>query len=142
LEGSIERHGSLRDKDEIAPSELPVIDARILQRATIVGTVLQIIMVVAGHFVPWVRDNVFLFGGMMISAIAGYLYATDYAAGFVRGILGGAIAGGVCALIGIALSVLLGDTPVFVLALGTAISVLTGIAGGFWGQVAAHMKGK
>jgi hypothetical protein len=119
-----------------------MIDARILQRATIVGTVLQVVMIVAGHFVPWVRDNVFLFGGMMISATAGYLYAADFAAGFLRGALGGAIAGGLCALIGIALSVLLGDTPVFVLALGTAISVLTGAVGGFWGQVAAYMKGK
>jgi hypothetical protein len=119
-----------------------VIDARILQRATIVGTVLQVIMVVAGHFLPWVRDNAFLFGGMMISAIAGYLYAADFGKGYLRGVVGGAIAGGVCALIGIALSVLLGDTPVFVLALGTAISVLTGAAGGFWGQVAARMKSK
>lgn len=119
-----------------------MIDARILQRATVVGTVLQIVMVIAGHFIPWVRANVFLFGGMMISAIAGYLYAADFAAGFLRGIVGGAIAGGVCALIGIALSVLLGDTPVFVLALGTTISVVTGIAGGFWGEVAARMKGK
>jgi hypothetical protein len=119
-----------------------VIDARILQRATIVGTVLQVAMAVAGHFLPWVRDHLFLFGGMMISAIAGYLYAADFGDGYVRGMIGGAIAGGVCALIGIALSVLLGDAPVFVLALGTAISVLTGTVGGFWGQVAARMKGK
>ncbi len=119
-----------------------MIDARILQRATIVGTVLQVVMVVAGHFLPWVRDHAFMFGGMMISAIAGYLYAADFAGGYLRGALGGAIAGGVCALIGIALSVLLGDTPAFVLGLGTAISVLTGAVGGFWGQVAARMRGK
>jgi len=60
----------------------------------------------------------------------------------IVGMVGGAIAGGLCALIGIALSVLLGDTPGFVLALGTAISTVTGVAGGFWGQVAAHMKVK
>ena len=78
----------------------------------------------------------------MISGLAGYLYAMDYAAGFVRGMTGGAVAGGGCALIGIAASVLLGDTPLFVLALGTAISVVTGIAGGFWGQIAARMTGR
>ncbi|HWA90655.1 MAG TPA: hypothetical protein VG889_11505 [Rhizomicrobium sp.] len=119
-----------------------MIDPKILQRALIVGTVLQVAMILIGHFVPFVRENVFMFGGMMISGVAGYLYAMDYAAGFGRGILGGAIAGGACALIGIACSVLLGDTPVYVLALGTAISVVTGIAGGFWGEVAARMTGR
>ena len=117
-----------------------MIDARILQRAMIVGTLLQLVMIVLGHFVPWVRDNVFMFGGMMISAVAGYLYAMDFAAGYMRGALGGAIVGGACALIGIAASVLLGDTALFVLALGTAISVLTGAVGGLWGQLAARMR--
>jgi hypothetical protein len=35
--------------------------------------------------------------------------------------------------------VLLGDTPLALLALWTAIFTLTGAAGGFWGQVAARM---
>ena len=116
-----------------------MIDARILQRAIIVGTVLQAAMMVLGHFFPWVRIHVFLFGGMMISATAGYLYAMDYGAGFGRGILGGAIVGGVCGLFGLTASILLGDTPVALLALWTAIFTLTGTAGGFWGEVAARM---
>jgi len=119
-----------------------MIEPVILQRALIVGTILQVAMILIGHFSPFVRDHVFMFGGMMISGLAGYLYAMDYAAGFVRGMTGGAVAGGGCALIGIAASVLLGDTPLFVLALGTAISVVTGIAGGFWGQIAARMTGR
>lgn len=121
-----------------------MIEPRILQRATIVGTVLQVAWVLIGHFFPAVRAmaNLYLFGGMMISALAGYLYAVDYAAGFGRGILGGAIAGGLCALIGIALSVLIGDTPFAMLALDVAISVVTGAAGGFWGQIAARMQGR
>ncbi len=121
-----------------------MIEPRILQRATIVGSVLQVVWVLIGHFFPAVRGyaNMFLFGGMMISALAGYLYAVDYASGFGRGILGGAIAGGVSALIGIALSVLLGDMPFAMLALDTAISVVTGAAGGFWGQIAARMQGR
>lgn len=119
-----------------------MIDARILQRATIVGTVLQLAMVIAGHFVPWVRDNVFMFGGMLISGIAGLLYARDAALGYARGALGGAIAGGLCALIGIGVSVLLGDTLFFVLGFGTAISVLTGAVGGLWGQLGVFLKSK
>ena len=117
-----------------------MIDPKILQRALIVGTMLQIAMIVLGHFIPWVRDNVFMFGGMMISATSGYLYAMDFAAGYQRGALGGAITGGACALIGIAASVLLGDTPAFVLALGTGISILTGAVGGLFGQLAARLS--
>jgi hypothetical protein len=99
-------------------------------------------MVGAGHFVPWVRDNVFMFGGMLISGVAGLLYARDSALGFARGALGGAIAGGLCALIGIGVSVLLGDTQSFVLGLGTAISVLTGAVGGLWGEFGARLQAK
>jgi len=116
-----------------------MIETRILQRALVVGTGLQVAMILIGHFSAFVRDHVFLFGGMMISATAAYLYAMDFGAGFGRGILGGAIAGGICALVGIAASVALGDTPAVTLALGTAISTLTGAAGGFWGEIAARM---
>jgi len=118
-----------------------MIEPRILQRATIVGTVLQIAWMLLGHFFPGMRGfhNVYLFGGMMISAIAGYIYAMAYGAGFKQGALGGAIAGGVCGLIGIAASVLIGDTPFLDIALGTAVTVLTGAVGGLWGEVAARM---
>jgi hypothetical protein len=117
-----------------------MIEPKILQRALTVGTVLQVVWILIAHFAPAVRGgNIFLFGGMMIAGIAGYLYAMDYGAGFVRGMLGGAIAGGACTLIGIAASVLLGDTPFQALALDTAISVVTGLAGGFWGEIAARM---
>jgi hypothetical protein len=119
-----------------------MINAPILQRATTVGTVLQITMVVLGHYIPWIRDNFFMFGGMLISGVAGLLYARDAALGYARGALGGAIAGGVCALIGIAVSVLLKDTPPFVLGLGTSISVLTGGVGGLWGQLGARMRAR
>ena len=118
-----------------------MINAPILQRATMVGTMLQLTMVVLGHYVPWVRDNLFMFGGMLISGVAGLLYARDAALGYARGALGGAIAGGVCAVIGIAVSVLLKDTPPFVLGLGTAISVVTGAAGGLWGEFGARIRG-
>jgi hypothetical protein len=74
---------------------------------------------------------------MMISATIGYLYAQDVSKGYGRGACGGAIAGGTCALIGIAVSVLLGDMAPKVLVLRTLICVLTGAVGGLYGQMAA-----
>ena len=119
-----------------------MIEPRILQRALIVGSVLQVAWIALGHFYPPLRayGNVFLFGGMMISAIAGYLYGMDFGAGYARGALGGAVAGGGAALIGIAFAVLLADASASELPLGVAISVLTGAVGGLWGEVAARMR--
>ena len=117
-----------------------MIDAQILQRATVAGTMLQLTLIVFGHYVPWIRDNAFLFGGMLISGVAGLLYARDAALGYLRGALGGAIGGGGCALIGISASVLLKDMPATALGIGTAISVLTGAAGGLWGELGARIK--
>ena len=77
----------------VAPDVLKSYDGLGFLKAIIAGTVLQAAMMVLGHFFPWIRVHVFLFGGMMISATAGYLYAMDYGAGFGRGIFGGAIAG-------------------------------------------------
>ena len=45
-----------------------------LVRATGIGLVLQIVMVVAGHFVPAIA-GLFAVGGMGFSALAGWLYA-------------------------------------------------------------------
>ena len=114
-----------------------MIDRNALLRATVVGTVIQVAMVVIGHFVPWVALHVFMFGGMTISAIAGFLYARGGARGYGSGALGGAIAGGVCALLGIAVSVILGDTATNILILGTASSAVTGAVGVLFGQLSS-----
>ena len=110
-----------------------MIDIPALQRATIFGSALQIAMVVAGHYSPWIAQHVFMLGGMAISTRAGLHYARQVARGYGPGALGGAIAGGACAAIGIALSVALGDTAPLVLALGTAASCVTGALGGVAG---------
>ena len=117
-----------------------VIDPKILLRAFIVGTVLQIIMVVLGHFVPWVVLHVFMFGGMMISATAAYLYAMHAGKGYFPGATAGAIVGGACALIGIVVSVELGETASGLIPGGTAVCVLTGAVGGLFGQMAANLR--
>jgi hypothetical protein len=84
-----------------------------------------------------IETHALLFGSMMISATMGYLYAQEVARGYVKGACGGAVAGGVCAVIGIAPAVLLGDMTLKMLVVRVLISVLTGAVGGIYGQMAA-----
>jgi hypothetical protein len=110
---------------------------RALLNATLVGTVLQIAMVTAGHSVPAVK-TMFAAGGMGISLVAGVLYAVWAADGSKnRAAVRGAVAGGVCAVLGIGVSYLLGDVQAQLLALGTASSCVTGALGGVAGALKA-----
>lgn len=94
----------------------------------VVGTVLQVIMVVAGHSDPDLQEW-FAIGGMGISALAGFMAATHSRAwGAVM--TAGGLAGGVSALIGIGVSVVLGDVPETLLLFGTLASLVTGVIGG------------
>jgi hypothetical protein len=97
-----------------------------LWNAIVIGTILQLLMVVSGHWVEYIKLNVFAAGGMAISAIAGAIYARS--AGLSRGssAVGGAVAGGVCAIIGIAVSCALGDVEPMILLVGTAGSAIAG----------------
>jgi hypothetical protein len=119
-----------------------MIDRKALQRAIIVGTLLQVTLAVLGYYSSWILVHAFLFGGMMISATSGFLYAQDVGLGYARGAFAGAIAGGICGVAGIALSVALHDTPATFLWLGTAIALLTGAVGGLWGQLSFAMKSR
>jgi len=106
-----------------------------LIKATTIGTILQLAMVVAGHFMPAVAAR-FPIGGSLISAIAGLLFARS-APGIGTGaaVGGGAIAGGASAFLGILASTLMGDmSQTSVLATGTAASGVAGVIGGVLGQ--------
>src|ERR1700744_4241875 len=103
--------------------------------ATAVGLILQLIMVVVGHYVPAIREKGFAIGGMFFSLVAAILYARMAQAGWGGALGGGAIAGGVCAILGIAVSVALEDVPAQILLLGTAASVVTGLIGGAIGKL-------
>lgn len=108
-----------------------------LVKSTAVGTILQLVMVVAGHYSPAIA-NQFAAGGMTISGIAGLLFAMwsgQKAVGAAAG--GGVVAGGVSAFLGILVSHLLGDVPAAVLGFGTAGSAVTGAIGGVIGKVLA-----
>src|ERR1700722_13335405 len=102
--------------------------------ATTVGLILQFLMVVAGHYSAPVKAS-FAIGGMAFSLLAGLLYVRLAPGGWAGACLGGAIAGGVCAVIGIAVSVSLKDVPTQILWLGTSASVVTGLIGGAIGKV-------
>ena len=97
---------------------------------TVIATVFQLAMVLAGHYVPYIRDNVFAIGGMGISLVFGAAWARAGAKGKGHATLGGGIVGGVSALIGIAVCVALGDTEAVVLGFGTAGSFVAGLIGG------------
>jgi hypothetical protein len=120
-----------------APTPSQALSQSALLRAILLGTVLQVAMVLAGNSIPAVAQ---LFGvlGVTLSLVAGVAYALWAGAGGERpparwAAAGGAIAGGACALIGIAVSFALGDVPAAVLAFGTASSAVTGALGGLLG---------
>ncbi|HEY1313055.1 MAG TPA: hypothetical protein VGE92_04220 [Steroidobacteraceae bacterium] len=100
-----------------------------LVTATLIGTILQIGMVLAGHWIPAVQ-GAFMFGGLGLSCIAGAIYELRARGSWGGAAVGGVIAGGVSALAGIAVSWLLGDVPATLLLLGTSGSAVTGLLGG------------
>jgi len=109
--------------------------SRALTIASLVGTLLQVLMVVAGHSIPAIAA-LFAVGGMGLSLVAGVIYAR-LARPATKGAaaLGGGAAGAICAFLGILVSYLLGDVPASLLALGTLSSALTGAIGGFLGAL-------
>lgn len=98
-------------------------------RWTVVGTVLQVVMVVVGHWIVAVA-NLFGLLGVAISLVVGLLWARASARRIVRGAGGGAVVGGACAFLGILLSLALGDVAPVILALGTLSSAVGGAVGG------------
>ena len=111
-----------------------MLNRRALLLAIIVGSVLQLAMVIAGHANKSIAA-LFAVGGMGFSLVAGVLYVLySRGGGAASPVLGGMLAGAICALIGIFVSYMLGDVPVTLLALGTVSSAVTGAIGGFVGR--------
>ena len=65
-----------------------------LIRATGAGLILQLAMVIAGHFLAAIRDPGFAIGGTLFSFVAGQLFALLRQTPWGVAIVGGAIAGG------------------------------------------------
>ncbi len=116
-----------------------LLEPRLILRAAVIGTVLQLALALAGHFEGSVVQF-YLFGRMMLAATAGYVYGLSFGAGYGRGALGGAIAGGLCAVAGLTASVVLGETPAWEVSTEAGIALLTGAVGGAFGQMGAILR--
>jgi hypothetical protein len=108
-----------------------------LVNATLIGTALQLAMVIGGHYNKSVA-NLFAVLGMTISLVAGLLFAlwADQPT-LGSAALGGLMAGGLCALVGIIVSYALGDVTATIILFGTLSSAVTGAIGGAVGYVIA-----
>lgn len=103
-------------------------------KSAIVGIVLQVIMVVVGHYVPSVA-NLFPVAGTGIGGVAGLLnglWSGNASQQATAG--GGAVAGGAGGLLGTLLSHVLGDVPMSTIAVGTGSTAVAGIIGGLIGK--------
>src|SRR5262249_30248991 len=120
------------------PQPNTIMNSTALVVATGIGTVLQLAMVIAGHSNKSIAA---LFGilGVSISLIVGVVYAVRAKQGSTMQLaLGGLVAGGLCALIGIIVSYMLGDVPALILLVGTTSSAVTGAIGGAAGRLFAR----
>ncbi len=103
-------------------------------KSAIIGTVLQLIMVIVGHYVPQVA-NLFPVAGTGIGGLAGILNGLwAPKAGMQSAAGGGVVAGGVGGAIGTLVSSLLGDVPMSTLAIGTGSTAAAGLVGGLIGK--------
>lgn len=101
--------------------------------ASVIGTVLQIAMVVAGHQIPPLK-GFFGPGGMIFSALAGFIYFRMVGGTLSEAAVACGLTGAICAFLGIGLSYLLKDVPMTLLAFGTLASGVAGAIGGIAGK--------
>jgi hypothetical protein len=97
------------------------------------GLAAQLIMVISGHYVAFIKNG-FGIVGTAISLLAGLAYAMIAAGSWGSTLAGGFLAGGVCALIGIAVSYGLKDVDANILLFGTLGSGVAGIIGAAIGK--------
>jgi hypothetical protein len=114
-----------------------------LVKWTVISAVLQIVLVVVGHFSPGVLKMVPIIG-TLIPLIVGLFYAVAAKISWGNASWGGAVAGGVGALIGAVVNVALGDggpEPAKTVMIATVASLVAGLIGGLIGHAVAGRKG-
>lgn len=108
-----------------------------LKRAGMLGTILQVALVVLGHFVPSLQAaGLFPIGGSAIGAIAGFCYARwSPGVSVGRAMGGGAMAGAVGGFLGSTVSYLLKDVPPSTILVACGSTLVTGLIGGLVGRL-------
>jgi hypothetical protein len=100
-----------------------------MQRFIIIAAVLQIAMVVTGHYNDFVLMNLSAVLGVGIPLVVAFFYGRD-AEGVKDGAVGGLAIGFVGAFLGIGLAIAMGDQMLMLLAFGPLSSAVTGAIGG------------
>lgn len=101
------------------------------------GTVLQVLMVVVGHYVPSLQQaGLFPIGGTLIGLVTGLLAGRGMPGGANAEVArAGGIAGGVAGALGSLVSTALGDVPLANIAIAGGSTVVTGAIGGVLSRV-------
>lgn len=113
-----------------------MINPRALVNAAFYGAVLQSAMVLTGHWFELIQSG-FAAGGMGLSLVAGLIYGRTAGSGWFGSLIGGALAGGICAAVGLAISYSLGDIESYVLPFAVGSSTVAGAIGGLLGRTTA-----
>lgn len=117
-----------------ARSSSPAMTQGALMKATVTGTLLQVAMVVLGHFVPAIAQG-FAIVGTALGAVTGFLFAKwGGRATRMGSATGGALAGGVAGLLGSIVSAAMGDVDVRTVGIATISTVVAGLLGGAVGH--------
>ncbi len=111
--------------------------ASLIRRWTVIGGVMQLIMVLVGHWVAVIADA-FPILGTLIALTVGLLFARDAGGGLWGAIVGGALAAGISALVGVAVSFALGDVARDVILIATVSGLVAGAVGGAIGNATSR----
>lgn len=106
----------------------------------VVAAILQVVMVVTGHFNDFVLVNLSAVLGVGIPLVVAFFYGKE-AGGAKAAAKGGLSIGFVGALLGIGLAILMGDQSPALLAFGPLSSAITGAMGGALGATVLGSKG-
>lgn len=113
--------------------------ASLIRRWTVIGGTLQLVMVLLGHWVAAIA-NVFGILGTLIALLVGFLFAREASGGLGGALTGGALAAGISALVGVAVSFSLGDVGAPVIGIAAASGLVAGAVGGAIGHATSGRR--